>query len=320
MQEENIQSQEAKPVQETEQSVDFSNFVVDDTPEPVQQTGKGGKSSGETSTKGEVETSVSVSKPDFGRFKEIDPEIDDEEKAIGKFKSLREENEKLKIAASGKSFIESDQTLNTYKSYMSLDNEKLAFASLYSDYVDAGLDEKTAQDKAQNKIKSMDEDRVEELALQSRKNLKSLIKDRESELYEKYETSVKSLDLNLGLDKGIVTKVKENLSKTDKFLSFKLTSDQKIREKMADEAANMISTGELQKRLKDPETLSKVAFFLKYEKQWEAQVAARNSGKAKVIEKLQSEPRKQFGAKTQSSSRAASSGFNPAHFLPKNKK
>jgi len=319
MQEENVQSQNAEPVQESVQQVDFSSFVVDDTPEAQSTGGKVSKGESGASAEPTKEATISNNSLNFGRFKEIDPEIDDEEKAIGKLKSLREENEKLKIAASGKSFIDSDQTLGAYKSYLSFDNEKLAFASLYSDYQDAGMDENTASEKAQNKLKSMDAEKLEEIALQARKNLRGLIKDRESELLNTYEQSVKSLDLNVGLDKGIVSKVKESLSKTDKFLSFKLTSDPKIREKMADEAASMISNGDLQKMLKNPETLSKVAFFLKYEKQWEAQVAARNSGKAKVIEKLQSEPKKQFGAKTQSSSRPTS-GFNPAHFRPKGQK
>lgn len=248
----------------------------------------------------------------ISRFKEIDEEVDDEEKAVTKFKTLKEENAKLRIVAAGKGEIEKDKQIGAWKDWTRKTDDELFFAEHFNRLKDGGYDEAAAKTKAKEKLDKATPEDKEELAIEIRGGLNKAIREREATLLKQYEESSSKLDIRT-VDTKVADNAVAHLSKTETFLGITISKDATERQKLAKEAAEVISSGELNKALKDPEFVAQVALLRKYGAQFAQAIASRTNGKSKILEKLPKAPASSGATKVV---RPAGGGKKP-NFNPK---
>lgn len=197
----------------------------------------------------------------------------------------------LETIAKGNTKLKDDKDYQGWKSWMGAKDEDLVQASLAYEFMQDGTDEATANAKAKARIeKNKDNtDWLEDSARGVRKNLKATMSERELQYQKEFETASKEISF-VEPSEDFEKNIRKELLKVDSFLGMKLPSDVKEREKRLNGA--YISPTEMQEKLKDPATYNRVSLFLKYEKQWEANIKSRTNGKADVLGKFPKTPPK----------------------------
>ena len=197
----------------------------------------------------------------------------------------------LETIAKGNTKLKDDKDYQGWKSWVSAKDEDLVQASLVYEFISDGTPEDVATTKAKARIEKNKENTewLEDSARGVRKSLKASMAERELQYQKEFENASKDITFvepNEDFEKNI----KKELLTKDNFLGMKLPSDAKEREKRLNGA--YIAPTQMQELLKDPATYNKVSLFLKYEKQWEANIKSRTNGKAEVLNKFPKTPPK----------------------------
>lgn len=241
------------------------------------------------------------------RFKDfIEDEDIDEEKIVTKWSADREKLKKAELLAQGRTVIDNDEDIKSWNSWLKTDPETLTTATLAYEFEQDGLNKQEAAAKAKQRVEKMkaaDPDSVEDYARNIKKQLKGSIAAKEQQYLADLEAAGKEFSFTKPTDE-LAKKTREKLlSKTD-FLGMNLSRDESERMKLLEGAD--ISHAEVDKMLRDPDTMSDVLLFLKYKKQWAKAIESRTNGKAKVLDKLQKTP--VSGTTTRRVTPAATSG------------
>lgn len=232
---------------------------------------------------------------DFSKLKGVFDDDDvDEEKFVSKAKSLKSENENLRILAQGREAIEKDEEVQHYRGLLRSNDDSLAYLYHTNRFLKGGLDKVSAEAKATayiEKLKAKGPDglsEIEEIALEARGNIRERISAKEASVLDKIKSAQSSVDLR-PKDSKAIENSKNAVAKLEKFLGFKLPANHK--DKIVKEAQDYIGSEQELKDLSDPELRAKWAMLVKHEKQWEKNVEARKSGKSAVISKAIANPR-----------------------------
>jgi hypothetical protein len=253
---------------------------------------------------------VETPKLNTSRFKEfIEKDEIGEDDIYETLKTLKSEKENLSIAAQGRKLIEEDKQIESWSYWAKQPNKEVLTANYAYQYQQDGLTAEQAAAKAQERVKKLDEDAIDDQARAIKQNLKTLIANRENEHLTKIKESSGSVSFIQPTEK-LEKSAREALSKTEEFLGMKLSKDPAERKKVLDGALTPLS--ELNEALKDPAFLAKVMYLRKYEKQLTANVKSRTNGKATILDKLPKTTTKAFNTNTRTTpTKANVSGQRP---------
>lgn len=272
-----------KPFIEKEESADddgieMTFFGNDEQPEVIEEDGK----------------EKVVAKKDFSRFKEIDEDVEDDDKLYDKFKSYKEENQKLRTLAGGRTQIDNDPDIKVWNNLLKEKNEDLYIIAHTQSYLESGdYNKETAEAKARQKLEKLrltdDEgvEAIEEFALNVKRNVRGAINEKVNYLTRNIQEAEKSLDLR-SFDKKVIDNAISEVSKTESFIGFKIPENE--RAKLQKGVSDALTSGKIQKLLKDPKKLADVAFFLEHQEQWTKNVLARKNAKQSIANKVLKQP------------------------------
>lgn len=303
---------------EKQQPVNNDEFVVDFnlTETPKETPAKSGDS------KKGVEEPI---KPNYSRFKEYvgkDEISEDDIETIWKkdreeLNTYKTKAQKLEIIAQGKTRLNEDKDYQSWKTWLDSKPEDLVTASLAYEYQSGdGLTEAQAMAKAKERVsknKEKDPDWIEDTARGIKKELRLSMSQKEEQVHKEIEEASKDISF-VNPSSEFEKTVKDTFDKTEEFLGMKLPKDEKERKKLVSEA--YLSPKELNEKLKDPTEYQEVCLYLKYKKQWKANIESRTNGKSKVLDKLPKTPSVGSGLTTRISQNAPSAkGFDGKGFL-----
>ena len=241
----------------------------------------------------QAEVTPPPAKRDYTKYKQLfeADDIDDDEKLDARLETIVKENKSLRTIAAGRGKIENDPDIKGWNGLLKKSEEDLFVIGETQRYLNAGIPQQEAEAKAQVRLEDLKkreghQQTLEDYALDIRAKVRGAIDERAQEIAGELENAEKSLDLR-SFDKKVLEKAKEQVSKTDSFIGFKIP--EKDRASVQKDVLDYME-GDLAKDLKDPEALAEFAFFRRHKKQWERNVLSRTNGKKTVIDKLKQEP------------------------------
>jgi len=300
--------------------------VVKETPAPVKEEGKVFLSDFDDDAPikdkdGKVTPVAEATKLNFSRFKEVDEDIDDEDKAIGRLRAYKEENANLKIVAKGNRVINEDKDIRDWNSLLQLKDEELVKEGLVFSFQQAGYDEATAKKKAEDKIAKatdLENDFIEEEAVKLRGQLRSSINGKATELQKQIADAESALPKESKKEQEtLYTTVREKIQGKENFLGLELGGDAESIKKIRGKAEKLMSDDKFQKLLKDPEFIADALFLYANKAGLEKAIKERSSStRASMLDKIDKAVpvnRPQFANRTAQQTNTQKA-FNPAKF------
>lgn len=261
-------------------------------------------------------------KLNFSRFKDLDEDVDSEDKLYESFKSLKESNSKLGIIAKGNKIINEDKDIKDWNSLLQLSGEDLVKEGLTFSFMQAGFSEKQAAEKAQAKIdksKDSNPDFIEEEEMKLRGQLRTSINQKASELQKTLLDAEESLPKKTKKEtESLAQTVKAKIQSTDNFLGLALGADEDSIKKIRGKAEKLLDGENLTKLLKDPDFLADALFLHANRKGLQKAITDRSSStRASMLDKIDKAPAvkaPQFGAVRTAQNANTKSSFNPKKF------
>ena len=234
-------------------------------------------------------TTTKAKKDIFASLKEIDPDIEDEDKVIENYKTLKERNKKLEIIAKGRSLIDTDTDIIEWNKMTKMSDEDKAKAKLYFEYKTKGFDHDKAIERVEKTIadlKEVNPETIEDYAIEYTSLLKRNIDAKTKHI----EDSIVANNIDIEVGDEILKNTETAILDTKDFLGMQLPKDDAKREKVLKDAGKFANSTEFKKLLKDPKTLGKIALFLKYEDNWKNNIKQKGTSKVAVVEKMATAP------------------------------
>jgi len=203
----------------------------------------------------------SVSKPKkdiFTSLKEIDPELEDEEKVVENYKNLKDRNKKLEVIAKGRSLIDTDTDIIEWNKMSKMSDEDKAKSKLYYEYRQKGFDHNKASERVEKAIedlKDVNPTAIEDYAIEFSALLKKSIETKTKTI----EDSILANNVDLEVGDDVLKNTETAILETKDFLGMNLPKDDAKREKVLKDAGKFANSTEFKNLLKDPKTLGKIA-------------------------------------------------------------
>lgn len=251
--------------------------------------------------KKEAESQAAKPKINIDRFKEIYPDIDDEDKLFEAVKGDKGKMSKLEIVAQGDKKLKEDADVKNWgeaqkslSAWLDKSPEALVKQDLIHKYMNRdGITKEEAATRAaafmEKQIKN-NEEWLADTAYSLKEGIKgelsaidAAIEKKRTNFYAEIEEAGKDLTFSTPTAE-LAKKTSESLFKIKDFLGIPLAKDDKEREKLLKEAD--MSDTEFSKLMNDPENRAKAKLFFKYEDKWTKVIAERNNGKAGILNKL----------------------------------
>jgi hypothetical protein len=230
-----------------------------------------------------------IKKDVFASIKELDPDIDDEDKAVESYKSLKEANKKLSIIAKGRSLIDTDTDIIEWNKMSKMSDQDKAKAKLYFEYKNKGFDHEKAIQRVEKTIEELNEvspETIEDYAIEYNSLLKRNIEAKTKHI----EDSILANNIDLDVEDEVLKNTETAILNSKEFLGMNLPKDETKRAKILKDAGKFANSTEFKKALKDPQTLSKIALFLKYEDNWKNNIKQKGVSKVAMVEKMATAP------------------------------
>lgn len=262
----------------------------------------------ETKTEDGKPTTV-VGKAILDRFKELDPELKDEEEVLNKYKSFKEENDKLRIVSKGRDLIDNDEDIKGWKKATTMSDTEKAETALYLTYVKKGFGQEEAADKAKKKIAEYEESDIEKIREEAVEFTSWLNRSIEGKTKHIEEEILKNT-VKLDVDDNVITKSSPLIMNTTHFLGMSLPKDAEARAKVLKQADEF----DLNSALKDPQAVAEIKMYLKHKDAYTKSIAQRSSSKQDVIEKLDKAPAVNVHKVMRGTDAGKDKGFSPYKF------
>ena len=252
-----------------------------------------------------------VGKGIFDRFKEIEPDVKDEEEIFTKYKSVKEENDKLRIVSKGRDLIDNDADIKNWKDATRLSDAEKAETALYLQFTRKGYGQEEALERAKEKLAEYEENDVKKIrdeAVEFTAWLNSEINKKTKFI----EDEILKNTVKLDVDEDVQTRAGSLIRNTTEFLGMTLPKDEATRTKALKKAEDF----DLSSAMKDPAMVAKVKMFLAHEDTYIKNIKQRSTSKLDVIEKLdKAAPIKPTNINRSTEEKPR--GFNPHDFTKK---
>lgn len=270
---------------------------VEETNQPIVETTTNNSTTNETDDfevdfDSVVEVGGENAKPKksvYDSLREIDPELDNEDTAVSKYKTFKEENEKLKILAKGRSLIDQDEDIANWTKMTRLSNDDKAKAALYLEYIGKGYDSESAQSRAEEDFDELSE--LKPKAIQDKAMEYTSFLKRNIELKTKFiEDKILENNIDLNVEDKVLGQVESSILEITEFLGMQLPKDADKRTKVLKDAGDFAKSVDFKKALKDPKTLSEIALYLKYKDNWAKNIKQKGVSKTTTLDKMATAP------------------------------
>lgn len=214
-------------------------------------------------------------KYDFSSFKEIDPEINDDnfiERVAPKlkgYKDLETKVKELEVLAAGRDLIDNNENINRRNNLIKMSDEDLYYSDSVWQYMNTdGLSKEAAEKKASEKLADLTEKNkyaIEEKAQKIRADLKGWNAKETQEILESQKQAREKNRQAEPDTKKRSSSVLESIDKAESVFDMVFPKDEALKSKVdaaiKAPARQYIESGQFEKDLNDPDFLAQIAIF-----------------------------------------------------------
>ena len=222
----------------------------------------------------------------FDKFKDYDPELN-EDNAEERFEKVYKERNDLMKVARGNEYVNSDEHIKSWSEIAREGDEELFLRKNYSKFIDGGYTKEQAADKAQKKLQALkdkgDIETIEDEAVGVRAEINKAIHSRANELIQQQENARETYKgLSNAESKKLTEQAVSSVSQLSEVLGLKIDTNNSNGKKVQ----NFIASGELDKAMSDPKTRAEIAYILQNKDAITKNILNRNNGAKKLLDKM----------------------------------